>query len=656
MQQHWIFIFFFWCISGFKIYGQTDSLILAFKEAQKPEETTAVITKLTEICGTDFKCMLGFYKAMDAMVPEERILNSYYNLGNFFFRKGSMLDAKKVYLDGMLKTKQVNVNHKLLFSYFSSLSNIFYMSNPVKADSAFYYINESERIIVQNNMGEEAYWKPNYNRYLVYIALKNYEKADEYLIRSYGYLKQSQNRMNKGFVLHTVLEAKKNRANKEEFNRYLDEFVRFKKAGNKELDIDHLGIMELFTDKEEAKKLLEASIKRTEANDKPKDSADARRIELADIYTEKGEIDKAIEQYMKIIADPTLADRGMPRRNAHYALYEAYKKKNKPEEAYRWIEKYIALEDSMNNQAFKNQVAEYEVRYQTKEKENQLIKQQLQLREAGLANRSLWMAMIAVLIIFITSGFLYYRNDRFKHQMILKDKEISEQKYRELESKNKVLSLQSVIEGQEAERLRIAQDLHDGLGGLLTTVKAHFQSIHADVHQKGEEQIYDRANKLLDEACIEVRRIAHNMVPYSIKLSGLKGALEDLRDSVETRGLPCELEIYNMKLPDWDEGRSNVLFRIIQEVTTNAVKHSGATKLFIQLMCHSGGLNVLIEDNGCGFEINTLKPGGGMGIKSVESRVHYLGGSVEYDSSPGHGTTVNINLPLQNKQTFADES
>ena len=300
----------------------------------------------------------------------------------------------------------------------------------------------------------------------------------------------------------------------------------------------------------------------------------------------------------------------------------------------------------MNNENFKLQVADYEVKYQTKEKENQLIKQELDLKNASYKLRTTLATGLVLLLSFIGVGMFYYKNTKFRNQMILKENELQEQKIKELEQKNKLLSLNSVIEGQEAERLRIAQDLHDGLGGLLTTVKAHFQSIQKEIHQLENMNIYAKTNKLIDEACIEVRRIAHDMVPYSIKISGLKGALEDLKDSIQARGLPCELEIFNADLLVLNEQHSNMLYRIIQEVTTNAVKHANASKLFIQLICHKDGLNVLIEDNGKGFDINQLLSGGGLGLKSIDSRVSYLGGKINYDSSPGHGTTINISLPL----------
>ena len=101
--------------------------------------------------------------------------------------------------------------------------------------------------------------------------------------------------------------------------------------------------------------------------------------------------------------------------------------------------------------------------------------------------------------------------------------QIQRQKIAELEQKNKLLALNSMIEGQESERLRIAQDLHDGLGGLLTTVKAHFNAIEREIANIKNMNVYEKTNQLIDEACAEVRRIAHDMVPHSLKMNGLQG-------------------------------------------------------------------------------------------------------------------------------------
>lgn len=230
--------------------------------------------------------------------------------------------------------------------------------------------------------------------------------------------------------------------------------------------------------------------------------------------------------------------------------------------------------------------------------------------------------------------------------MVEKDALIQKQRIADLEQKNKLLALNSMIEGQESERLRIAQDLHDGLGGLLTTVKAHFNAIEREIANIKEMNIYAKTNQLIDEACVEVRRIAHDMVPYSLKMNGLEGVLSDIRQTVLGKGIQCDVDIHNVKEEVLGEQKVVMIYRIIQEVVTNALKHSGASHMLIQLVGHENGLNVMIEDNGKGFDVNQLLQGKGLGLKSIESRVKYLEGTLNIDSTPNQGTTINIEIPL----------
>ncbi|MBL0083231.1 MAG: hypothetical protein IPP37_12755 [Saprospiraceae bacterium] len=158
--------------------------------------------------------------------------------------------------------------------------------------------------------------------------------------------------------------------------------------------------------------------------------------------------------------------------------------------------------------------------------------------------------------------------------------------------------------------------------------------------------IYAKTNQLIDEACVEVRRIAHDMVPYSLKMNGLEGVLSDIRQTVLGKGIQCDVDIHNVKEEVLGEQKVVMIYRIIQEVVTNALKHSGASHMLIQLVGHENGLNVMIEDNGKGFDVNQLLQGKGLGLKSIESRVKYLEGTLNIDSTPNQGTTINIEIPL----------
>ncbi len=198
--------------------------------------------------------------------------------------------------------------------------------------------------------------------------------------------------------------------------------------------------------------------------------------------------------------------------------------------------------------------------------------------------------------------------------------------------------LRAMIEGQEVERKRVAKDLHDGLGGLLATVKARLSA---------EAPGASGSNQLLDRACTEVRRIAHNMMPQTLALSGLTGSVRDIVSQLNQRGLDTELEIIGQPDLRLNEDGQSMLLRILQELSHNVIKHAGAKKLFVQLLDQPNQLLLTVEDDGVGFDPEQVRTEAtGIGLANIDSRVAYLGGELQYDSSPGHGTTITLTIPL----------
>ncbi|MBX2891661.1 MAG: hypothetical protein KF734_12075 [Saprospiraceae bacterium] len=202
-----------------------------------------------------------------------------------------------------------------------------------------------------------------------------------------------------------------------------------------------------------------------------------------------------------------------------------------------------------------------------------------------------------------------------------------------------------MLNGQEIERKRIDKDLHDGLGGPPTTIKLHFNVIQEQVRQLEALKAYQRAGEMIDDACDEVRRISHNMMPSALARFGLVAALEDLAETL--RATTQQLDI-SIQAANWherpDEARETMLFRIVQELIHNAVKHAAAAKIRVSLESLGQQSTLRLEDNGMGFAPEVALQSGGMGLKSVESRVRYLGGTVQFDSAPGRGAVVTVRL------------
>ncbi|GAB3500205.1 hypothetical protein GCM10027341_24990 [Spirosoma knui] len=264
--------------------------------------------------------------------------------------------------------------------------------------------------------------------------------------------------------------------------------------------------------------------------------------------------------------------------------------------------------------------------------EKQLIEQQ------SNHQRMLNSALIAVLIISVLGVaalvFLRRQQKLITHQQSV----IAQQQIRQLELK----SLQAMIEGQESERSRIARDLHDGLGIQLSRIK-----LFVEAHQEQlPVSVKDPLNQFLDEACTETRLISNDLRPYALSTFGLVPALEDL---VQKLNLVNEtklfLEHYGETLALGDEA-SVMIYRVVQELLNNALKHAQATTITVQIMANDETLLVSVDDDGQGGDFSE-ESSKGNGIANIKSRIDYLGGQVMWQSEARRGTSVMISLPMQ---------
>lgn len=247
-------------------------------------------------------------------------------------------------------------------------------------------------------------------------------------------------------------------------------------------------------------------------------------------------------------------------------------------------------------------------------------------------------SIIAIAAIIILA--LSYRNSKQRRAIAEKEQTLQQEQIRFLERQQQVISLQSMINGQETERTRIAKDLHDGLGGLFSTVKMYFSTLQHNNPELGKDELFQKGYAIVDTASVEVRRIAHNMMPEVLMKLGLVNALKDLCDSITSgKLLTVSLEAHGMT------GRLNstteiMLFRIVQELLNNIIKHAHATEVIIQCVRDQSRLSLIVEDNGQGFNTARVDEQIHAGIATVKHRVDYLKGRMTIDSQKNVGTTV----------------
>jgi signal transduction histidine kinase len=254
-------------------------------------------------------------------------------------------------------------------------------------------------------------------------------------------------------------------------------------------------------------------------------------------------------------------------------------------------------------------------------------------------------------VIVLIGAYFTIRNyqHRFNANQIIhrQTMEINRQRITELENNVKIESMNSMLQGQEAERERVAKDLHDSLGGLLSTVKLHFDALQSQDTRVGNTKEYQKAYSLLDEACKEVRHISNNLQPGALHKLGLVPAVQDLIHRVRTDDGPKITFSQSGVEKSLDVRISLNVYRIVQELLNNALKHAEANEISINLTQSEDTFSLSVQDDGKGYE-----PGStarmGMGTENIASRVNYLKGDLGIHTVLEEGTTTQIDIPLKN--------
>ena len=327
-------------------------------------------------------------------------------------------------------------------------------------------------------------------------------------------------------------------------------------------------------------------------------------------------------------------------RDIHYGLYELYKETLKNEKALFHFQKYNSFKDSIfEEENFKN-INKLQIQYESKKKDLEIEAQKIQLqqKEIDMLNKEkeLRIALFSmILFLAIAMGLWLYLMQRKK----LRTKEIEAFKIQQ-----EVQKLESLIEGEEKERKRIAQDLHDGINGDLSVIKYKVTSVNKNKFSKNDLLEFNTAITMLDNAIEQVRHISHNLAPPSLQNFNLIEAIKQycLKMS-ESKITNIDFNYYGEHLLLNNDAETSI-YRIIQELINNIIKHANATEALVQLNNHNDALNLVVEDNGMGFDIN--KANNGLGMKNIQSRVTFLKGELDIESN-NSGTTVIIDINLK---------
>lgn len=402
---------------------------------------------------------------------------------------------------------------------------------------------------------------------------------------------------------------------------------------------NNLGDLYLEKDSDKAKQYLEKTLQlKNELN--LKSGIEVTQSNLGYIHLKNKDYKTAIPFFKK--AEQVI--KGKQRVSVYNNLRDAYKGLGQMNKALEYSEKSSQLNDSILNTESQKSFIEIQTKYETEKKEKEILKLQaknLTINNTEKQNRNLFIGILSIISISFLLIFMLLKNAKKKRIIIQQKLTIKNQEVIELLKNKELEGIDAIIDAQEKERSKIAADLHDNLGSKVATLKLYLESYDT----KGTfSSFYEKLRGLTNETYNEIRSISKNK-NFGAQISkGLipstKLIAQQISDSKK-----IDIKVINVDISKRIENSLEIqVFRIIQELLTNIIKHANATEAIVQFSEHKNILNIIVEDNGKGFEINKTRSG--LGLLNIEKRIDKIYGDIVIDSSKENGTTVIINIPL----------
>ncbi len=295
-----------------------------------------------------------------------------------------------------------------------------------------------------------------------------------------------------------------------------------------------------------------------------------------------------------------------------------------------YFNRHDSLRSSWATRHYQSAIRDMEVKYETEKKETRIATLEDERR------LMVWLGIAAgvVLVLALVALLLLWR-------WTAQRKRLAEQHIVQLEQEKQLVATQAVLDGEIAERIRLSRDLHDGLGSMLTGVKFNLDSLKGVALAENEKRCFTNARKILDDSMVEMRRVAHHLMPDSLSQYGLKAALKDFCGSLPG----IEFGWFGSDESLGDHNREVMIYRIVHELVNNAIKHSGAGRIAVNVMREADYIAFTVFDDGHGFDPATVTQG--LGLQSIRERVASGGGRMEIDTGKGRGTEINVEFKIE---------
>lgn len=625
--------------------NKIDSLLSALKTAKK--DTNKVLL-LNEICAAYFtqdkEKTIQYNAEALALAKELRFLNgeakATNNLGILLQKNGDYDSSLVIQLKALELYKQIN-NKKGIAKTYSDICIVYWRKSEfAKAlDMQLKSLRLYEEIKDQKGIG--------YSYNMIGIIYKNLDKPDEalrYYLRSVD-IRKSTDERGLASTYQNIGNVYKHKKNEDSAMYYYTRSLALhKKYGN--VSSEAMVTSSMGDLKFEFKKFKEAKDYYLLCLQIDKDVVDSNT--LATTYINIGNAYSALRDFK---TGEEYINKGLGILNklgdkegvmsAYEMLAYLFQEAGNDKQALSYRIAYQEMKDSIMSNKEKQQIAELQTKYEVEKKDLELAKNKAELEAKEKQNfikNSIIVSIIILVVLLAIIALVMYRKKQVEQKVILNE-ELSRQK--DIRSK-------AVIEAEEKERIRIAKDLHDGVGQLLSAAKLNLSSLESKlkINDKEQDIALKNAMSLVDDSVKEVRTVSHNMMPNTLLKLGLASAVKEFITKIQ--GMPnlkVNLEIVGMD-NRLEQEKETVLYRVIQEIVANIIKHAKASELTLQLVRDEKELSIIIEDNGVGFDTSKINSFEGIGLKNIISRIEFINGSVHFDSTPGRGTNVIVEVPV----------
>jgi signal transduction histidine kinase len=607
---------------------QIDSLEQLTATGQLTEEESgAVYLDLAwEYSTSDREKSLAYaQKVLDISIPVDgwQAVTDAYGLMGIYYNSYSEYDKALLYFNHALdaaermrdfpeKYSEGDVDNMLSYIY-GNMANT-YNYQGMLHEAVEYYLKSLVLLEIYGWRENEAH--VYYNLGEMYAAMRNYPQAENY----YRLSKEIAEELGNGYIIASadsgLGEVELHRKNYDLALEYIlaahDYYFTHPEEEDRQVSIlNILGRIYLkgYGELSQAETYVRQAMELSKTHDDVMTVTRATSLSiLAEIHIERGEWHEAKQSALASLA---LDDKEFSNALPVYAvLTKAYSHLGDATLADEYFDRHDSLQTSWANRDYQAAIRDMEEKYETEKKE---------ARIATLENEKqlmIWFSVAAVTVLLLALATFFFL-------------------WRLSVQKKRIVATQALLDGETAERVRLARDLHDGLGSMLTGIRLSLENMR-------HNGIGDIAQSLdmLGESMIELRRISHHLMPEALESEGLKPAL-----AAFCRSLPGVKFGWFGSDKRVEPKQEVVIYRIIHELVNNALKHARASEISVQVMREADYIALTVRDNGIGFDPAAESPG--MGLHNIRNRVSSGGGRILVDSHPGEGTEININFSLK---------